>query len=471
MASKSEVLRVLLRSAGEVAYRFSCVRTYLVEVKAVRPEYDQLVNTLEAAIDGIEGLIPETFDSVQKALTAAGAEEQALDVLLSFLKRFSRWFVKIHELLVYLPRGPVAPEIGVTLSATFGSRYKQHPPSVILGSVFNASEWDFFERMQRSIPDLENIRVDPRENVVLELAVCDRFSPHAWPILAHEMGHAIDEAEDISTRVAHEFVKDPNSKAFEVVASWCAEACSDLIAARVMGPTPMLALLGLEYCWYPLAAIHQESESHPATQWRLNVVSAYLERITGLDLLSKERELYESATRYSRQRDPRNTEEQSKRSYDLVFKPLATRVEAEVDKLNLSNVALGDRQSLDRCDARLRRASPIAAQGQPRETLRKRIEDYQRRKGSLSAEERKRLYGELVGAFIEQPLSIPTIVTSGSLRRLDMISGLAENDPLPSSEHIQSLCNELLELDGLVLSSIRTSAIQARIQSGATPNA
>jgi hypothetical protein len=285
------------------------------------------------------------------------------------------------------------------------------------------------------------------------------------------MGHAIDETAHISDGVANAFVKDTSTEAFSIVRSWCAEAAADLIAARVMGPAPMFALLSLEYCVYPMYSVHQPSKTHPATMWRFDSVTEYLKQLNGgLDLLSVERNRYHIAYEHSLMRAGHDkharVRESNQRSYEFVFKPLVSAICDKIGKLNLE-ASKFDQESLDRCALRLKRGFPIAAQGVARKDLRSKIERYREQRPDLSGEQsgepKRQRFAELAEEFAEKPLSIPTIIASGYLRRLELISAISERETLPEYSELERMCDDLRGLDELVLHSIRTSAIHKHI--------
>lgn len=181
--------RVLLRIAAELIQRSARVKRYLEQVgQGDTGEYRHLSQTITTALDGIASLLPKEVTAAHSAVDASDGEQ----VFLAYRRRFSEYFTKIHELLVYLPRQPVAPETVSVLETAFGPAFRQHAPSILLGVMFNAAEFDFYQILSQRLPDLNDIVLERGRAIVLELAVCDRECPATWAVLGHELGHTID---------------------------------------------------------------------------------------------------------------------------------------------------------------------------------------------------------------------------------------------------------------------------------------
>lgn len=375
----------------------------------------------------------------------------------------------IHELLVYLPRLTVKPEAVITLRGSFRDLFDEHRPSIILGSLFNAFEFDFLDIVKQKIPDLKDVFLEEQKNIVLQLALCDRGSPVAWAVLAHEMGHAIDRHHAISETVADGVVKDKTSAAYSLIRSWCGELCADLVASQVLGPPVVLSLLSLQYCVYHNSSIYHPSRSHPSTFWRFEIVSSYLkDQYGGLDLLAPEASFLEKATEYAYQIDitdeaeRERTKNDNARAFDSLIRPLADRVIKETRQLDLPQHSL-EFASLERCKERLKNKSPISAQGQERRKLCDAVAEYKGKEFS-SIEEHRGAFYKLVDGFKEQPLPIQTILTSAWLVRADIINELMDSvGALRKPETLHELCGKLTVLDEITISSINRSWIHQRI--------
>lgn len=170
-----EQLGVLLRVAVELAYRAAGTRRYLLE--AVPDESDDHLGILEIR-DILDGALTTLQEQVGQIVSDVYSlpPDRAVEGIHGFgdeLKTYSGLFTKVHEFLMFLPRQPVTPETVSLLSASFGRLYSDLHPSIILGGLFNALEFDFLDLMRSRIPDLDQLIPEPAERVVLQLALCD----------------------------------------------------------------------------------------------------------------------------------------------------------------------------------------------------------------------------------------------------------------------------------------------------------
>lgn len=402
----------------------------------------------------------------------ATTSESALERYDGTLRRFSLWFVTIHELLAYLPRRPIVRETSYTLHNPFGKHYTEQDPTVILGSIFNAFEFDFFRILEQRLPDLNQILLEKSRNIVLQLALCDRASPLTWPILAHEMGHAIDESQGISVSIARRLVADTADPIYELVRNWCKELFADSIAACFFGPSPILALVGMVYCVFPRQPQYKFSQTHPLTKWRLEVVSKDLSD-HGWDrgMLQDEKQLYSFAWDYQLDRFEKEvaTREDYRKWESGTFSGLITRlseeVHTEVQKLRISHATI-DPECFKRCRRRLELGSPIGAQGDSRETLRDRLRTYKARSFANSLD-RKIAFQELLDEFKEDCTPVASVIYSGYVRRNAILQSVANEINSETAQIvIENGCKTLSRLDELLVSSLRISQVTANMRPG-----
>ena len=461
---------VLLRASVELYYRYGRIEHYLNEISATDSlEYNQLANTVTKFIDQIKQLLPSTIKTLlpMKKLP----EKERYRILFDDLKRFSFWFLSIHtELLKYLPSKAVLPETIDMLTTGLGNLYSYFKPSIILGNDFNAFEFDFYENLEDLFPNFKQVNQISEKNIVLQLPLCDRYSPTYWAVLAHEIGHAIDKEHGISEQAT---VKKANlqSSIHKLSFPWIRELCADLIAAEVLGPASILPLLSIEYCLYPFIKTHEIPKSHPATKWRLNVISDYLEKKYNNNYLASELELYKVAWDYNLSRTySEPTERTEKRDahdahYEYFIKPiipeLTTIIPACLGKYEIPLHSI-DHDSLRRCISRLSQGLSIAAQGKDRATLRDAISIY-RTQRFCSSKERVDKFQDLKNMFKEEPLEIPTLLLSGSERRLQLMGAAIQDESyLTEKANFEELCRNLAKVDELLVSSIGTSMIHRK---------
>ncbi len=335
----------------------------------------------------------------------------------------------------------------------------------MLGSVFNAFEFDFAEEIVSQIPGFQQFAQGLEKNIVLLLAICDHDSPLAWSILAHELGHAIDNKAELSKRAMSKFARAaPQSR--DMLTNWSRELAADAIASRVLGPAALLALVSMSYCLVPGRPTDAYSKAYPATSWRLNAVKTHARLLA--DIAGEEFDEYpsavESLSQYLGPSAQVAAEAQRPSSmYRELVAPLADAIYADLDRLDLRPFN-GNGDSLARCKIRLEANLPIGAQGLPRKELRDEIKAY-KGQGFAARQDQVKAFEKLANKFAEEPLDPGTILTAGALRRHEALSAFCDR-PTITRRDVEEHCATLARLDALLASSIRSSSIQRQLKKG-----
>lgn len=474
MFDKQSLDRLLFRVAVELSYRSDQLHTYLDAIdEEWGEEYRQLTSTMRSALKEIHKPLPAYIEEVADASGAEG--ERARKALYGHLKRYCRWFVKVHALLTYLPRPSVREEARTVLEASFGAWYSEVDPSLILGTIFNALEFDFVDIVKNRLPDFTKLVDESSPKVVLQLAVCDRDCPTAWAILAHELGHALNDREQISKNVADDLVRDPNSQAYAVVANWAKEFCADLVAAKALGSVPIQGLVSLEYCALPHRKIWEHSETHPITRWRLAVVDEFLGASQRGESFKEELRWYKTVFRDRLQIGAgdaaKEVEELLAKQFEYIVEPIYNRLEPKVRAIEL-DVPEMKPSKLARCRKRLRKGRPASAQGRPREELRDELEKYRDGEGMRGEENgRAEKFYQLAHQFEESPLPVSMILSAGTDVRVRMIDeGIrAAGTRLAESEGIAELISEINKVDDTTVSSVDMSRVHGMLNEARGP--
>ncbi len=465
--------RVLHRVALELFDRSDRLKQYLAAIgPGASGEHSHLIDTIRNATLAIESVVFDAFDTTWGHVLDRKSPDHAdnLTVLKEALERFSIWFANIHELLVYLPRLPIVSDTWFTLQQPLDvfHQLEKETPSIITGGIFNAFEFDFFDIMKEKLPEIERILTDKFRSDVLQIAICDRTSPLAYPILAHELGHAIDSRRSFSESIAGEFVLDKDTIEYARVRNWCTELFADLFAAHLLGPSPILALISMECCFLPRFRVFWHSETHPATRCRIEVVSRYLEHQYGEDFLRSDREAYETAWEMnlrwnSRPRDRRQIRDAYRLSEDVFHSEFVPQVLERIESLELPDTKL-QTESLDRCVKRIATDSPVSAQGLSREILREEINKH-RMKRFRSATGREKHFVKLARAFTEKPLDVSTILMAGHVARRDILMSENNDRPEITKRSVREFAATMRRIDELIGSSVVTSNVHKELVS------
>jgi dCTP deaminase len=460
---------VLGRILFELLNRSRRLRNYLKEIgPGESNEFAQLSRTISSALDQFEATAIAAVK--QTRLDTIDAADQKL--LLGALEVFSRAFSTIHEYLTYFPPLPIRPETIQALTSTFGGEFRRHEPSVLLTSAFNAFEFDFVRHLTSSLAALQVLTAPTERNIVLQLPTVDVASPTAWPLLAHEVGHAIDFDHGISTKIAARLAPGTKRGVRLLMQDLCEEITADLIAARTVGPAATFALLSFVYCLLPQEAIEWDPSSrlngsaervYPATRWRARVAYNYLSTKTSqLTALEKEVSEFEDAWTFRAnvilgQQRAQTAADNEQRVFDGLITTLVREITKEVDALPVRDFSTVD-EDLDRHVRRLHYNLPVGAQGQARHTLLKAVDLYrnlqQRTRADIDA---------VIRRFEEKPTGIAAILLSGFLHRGKLIADMSAQPGAITPASAKSLCDSLDRCDALLRTSIETSEVHRRL--------
>lgn len=151
--------------------------------------------------------------------------------------------------------------------------------AVVLWPIYNfGADPDLTERLKKA---LDWMPEQPPKYVVLYLAELEKDNPLKWALLAHEMGHALDEAKNIGEIVlgteAEEQIGMPPR--------WITELVADSIAIKVLGPTYFCAFASLTLLDDNPTRYYS---SHPALHKRIEMLKQELGLMGVLENKTKE---------------------------------------------------------------------------------------------------------------------------------------------------------------------------------------
>lgn len=177
----SDDLKVATRVAVELFDHSYRVKQYLTRIgPGESKEHERLVETLVRLLKSVEGKTISSFEALLDTPLQDDSRDHAVEVLQDNLRRFSRYFTTIHELLANLPRESIGPEIVFTLEGCFPESYRPPGVSVVLGSIVNAFEFDFIEILEETLGDIGDVVSADERAFVLQLAICHADSPLAY---------------------------------------------------------------------------------------------------------------------------------------------------------------------------------------------------------------------------------------------------------------------------------------------------
>jgi len=495
-------LRGMLRTAIELFYRTTCLLTYIDDIDPQRARsYGPLLHSACGELKKNDRILLKTLTSAKEYVMGPSSHlnEEIVDQVRGSLSTHSRAFRAIHEHLAYLPAEDPLPEASYVLEDVFGMELIGENPCVVLDSLFSAYEFDFLESLQKNLPRSDSVPMKADRSKVLALALCERKSPLEWAILAHEFGHALEQRtppsekfkqevadrlgipvtsvdqnpllNTISGEIAYEYFKNIDAEEFKILRNWCAEYFADLAAAYAIGPTAILTILAMDYCFLPRGRRDDYSYSHPTTKWRLIAVSRLLDDMDTDGWFTDQIKEYLKALRFEIKQALLNSAERRdelnriRNVYQHFARPISRKVEETVRSLGYPRPQRFDSVSTERCVKRLSHNRPIGAQGLEKTKLHEELKCYNPGEND-SAQERKEQFYELADRFAEQPMPVSSILLAGYKHRFQVIQGFTKSF-LSSEDSVQKIVSHSVDLmqkaDDKLIVSIRSSEVSGKL--------
>ena len=464
---KNLPVRVLRRSAIELYLRLERLKSYAKVSSDGLSEQRLIANIVDSVCGSYIDLLISTFES-QDAKESdlfedlASLRELTSKGLATILSQVGEPFFGLHELLRRLPRRSPAPEAILFLRSCLGPAYDELRPSVSLGAIFNAFEFDFVGAIQQFY-DPSFFQKD-QDQPILTLAMCDRDDPFAWPVLGHEVGHSYERRR----RFAEELIAkkyptmSPNSR--KTLTNWTRELYADFYGCVTFGQGATLSILNMQFCGFGKTGLNNDSPTHPATQSRLAFLCEHNEYFPGNSrALADDWEQCKIAARMEEELNLRkkpneqSRQIQSQEFYEKVYQNIIE------DVMQISGVrSRPSDDHLARIRKRLSQTLPAGAQGETRESLQDEIDIYQSAIPAIP-EVRVAAFENLVIKFKEMPVGADIIVHCSYDVRSKLVAACTEF-PL-TKQSLDDLREKLRDLEEITKTSIRTSALhQSLIQ-------
>jgi hypothetical protein len=447
-----------------------------VDVRDKESGYAGVIDPLLVVLDGQAETLIRNSARISSLIRGEALGEEQRIALAGIVQAVINVVLTLHELLVLLPREAPEPQVFRVLRDCFTSEWRN--TSVIMTNALSSYEYrieDVLEKLE-DIGQYELTRYKgllkgfTRAGSVLAQAFVDRSNPLSWPVLAHEYGHALDEARGISRRLVlgSEAVADhtPNNE-FKV--KWVSEVLADFIAARVLGPVSQLPILLLEMTRPSLPKGLDEVRSHPPASLRLRLVREYMEHLgAAADEFERVFAVYEFD--YARKlaaldAAERKAKDQQEETIGTFLRSKSAAIASEVDSLDVRSFGeqqLGNARELEK---KLQLDLPISSLRYTRnERILSELNSLVRSKAVPD-----RVY-DVLSSFNETPAASSEILTAGWLYKLTSFEGrLTESftEASPSAEaSLDGYADYLARTDELLLRSIELAAVHVAIVQG-----
>jgi len=379
--------------------------------------------------------------------------------------------LKIHELLVLLPRETAEPQVFFMLGDCFGRKGRRLPASVILTNLLSSYEYRVedvlrTEMSQQELPDLKAaLQGFKPGGSVLGLAFADRDNPLSWAVLAHEYGHAIDDTRDIAYQIVHGKKPTAGRTAddWNLKVKWTSEVFADFVAARVLGPASLIPILFVEMARARLnnPPAGRQFLSHPPTPVRLRLTREYLAamHVSTADF-EEVFEVYEFD--YARKlralgRKEKDNKERNREAAEALLLPLISKIASSVNSLRVQPFSENNADRAKTLQRKLQLGLPVSSvrQSTDREIL--------ARLNSLSDKSSTRKVYTALRELNELPATSSEIIAAGWLYKLSSLRDCLLQS-FPGQRASLGVYGEYLErTDALLLKSLELAAVQAEM--------
>lgn len=446
-----------------------------VEAGGEKLEFPSVIDPLDKAVEEQSQTLAINSARIASFLRKQPLREGEEAALPGILQSVINVVQGLHEVLILLPRETAEPQVFLVLQDCFKEEWQ--PTPVIMNNALTSYEYrieDVLDKLDIGQHALEAwgrlLKRFTRRGSVLAQAFVDRDNPLAWPVLAHEYGHALDPDKGVSKKIVY----GDNAMEKEVAdrdprVKWVSEIFADFVAARVLGAASQISILLLEMSRPSLVPVHDEAQSHPPTTVRLGLVREYLKELSvSTGGFEEVFELY--SFDYARKVSVLEETERSKRRdlEETVEKFLQSHVVAVAAKVGSLKLCPFGNQQLDHArelQKKLQSDLPVSSLRQtPNDRMLAELNSLVESKA-----DRERVY-EVLSGFNEVPATSAEILTAGWLYKLGSFEErLKETFPEAGSPHKVNLDQYgayLARTDELLLRSLELTAVHAEILRG-----
>lgn len=412
----AKLSQVLLALAHERVSRF---RTYLEEVSLTCSDAEShLVDFLDTLLNGVN---EHEIKRARRILSLPeSSEEEESDAREQLILAAAHMDVLLTETAVF-PRQRPLLEVNDFLEKTFPEVLTNGwELAVVLWPIYNfGTDPDLTERLKKA---LDWMPEKPPRHVVLYLAEIERNNPTMWALLAHEMGHAKDEAKKIGDSI----LGTEADNQIGMPPRWIAELVADSIAIKVLGPAYFCAFTSLALLDNNPT---QYYSSHPALHKRLEMLKQGLELMGVLEKETKELiDGYHQLMAKRIESEPRFPQD-TMPNWEDTFNRVREAVDREADELRKFNGE--DREKSEELSGLLNEGIPISSflERKSLESInndaRQLLFDWKENPRSQDRKKRlarfKRRLNKLIKDFTEEPTHPIEILNAGWIDRWNEI--------------------------------------------------
>lgn len=179
-----------------------------VEAGSEKLEFPSVIDPLDKAVEEQSQTLAINSARIASFLRKQPLREGEEAALPGILQSVINVVQVLHEILILLPRETVEPQVFLVLEDCFKEEWQ--PTPVIMNNALTSYEYrieDVLDELEIGQHALETwrrlLKRFTRRGSVLAQAFVDRDNPLAWPVLAHEYGHALDPDKGVSKKIVY----------------------------------------------------------------------------------------------------------------------------------------------------------------------------------------------------------------------------------------------------------------------------
>lgn len=274
MSAEKGHVDLLLAWPISILDKITFFEDYLAEARAEAPQ------TYIVVLESLDDLLQELRDRLALAtyhlarLNTAEAAEAELQSRFGLLQRVCEGFIRAHGGVRWTYTPWAEEETYSLLRSLFSTKEQQQLYQNLRPTILFTSQYNFlhtaFEQSSTSVLGTR------KRGTLLILPKIAKHDCFAWPLLGHELAHAIYQASDSPKYAAPLVLKKVPVDRKDQVLSWTEELACDLIALQMFGPAYLFALAE-HLLFFVTGSVRVFTKTHVAPLYRLEFLINVLE--------------------------------------------------------------------------------------------------------------------------------------------------------------------------------------------------
>jgi hypothetical protein len=236
-----------------------------------------IIASLHKVLERLKQDLSSAHDQLKVSAGVKWSDRDAIRIYAR-LSNISDRFIPVHQALYWVFTPWAEDETYSMLRSLFDTHefkelYERLNPTIAFISEFNFLHIEL-HHYWRAIQGLTE------EGSLLALPKIAKRDCLSWPLLAHELGHAVYDLRSLETDIIQAFVPEGERTLLNPrILNWAKELTCDLLAIRMFGPAYFFAFVA-SVLFFDSAPMRMAAETHPAPWDRAEFMLKYLTNST-----------------------------------------------------------------------------------------------------------------------------------------------------------------------------------------------